>query len=199
MRFASDFTVPAAPGRTYELLLDVERVAPCFPGGEVGAAAPDGTYPAKVTVRLGPIRLAYEGTVRVAERDDEQRRAVLVAKAREVRGQGSAEARMTMEVAGQAAAAPAQVHIDTELNLTGRAAQMGGGVVQEVARRLVAEMADCLARRVEPEPPGTTAGGPHASAPTPAAADRRQLRAGAIVARALWMRLQHLVKGGRHA
>lgn len=198
MQFEHDFTIPAPPEATYELLLDVERVAPCFPGGEVGPARPDGAYPARVTVRLGPMRLTYHGTVRVDERDDAARRAVLVARARETRGQGTAEARMTMEVEGDAALDPATVRIGTDLQITGRAAQMGRGVVEEVARRLVAEMAECLERLVQPAPAAEPAAPERHAAPAPPAA-ARQLRAGPVLARALWDRFRQLLKGGRHA
>jgi uncharacterized protein len=164
VRFENEFTLPSPPARAFELLLDVERVAPCFPGGRVGAAGDDGAYPAEVTVKLGAIRLVYRGSVRVAERDDAARRAVLAAKAREARGQGTAEAHVTMEVAGGGAGADgSRVRVGTELQITGRVAQMGRGVVEDVARRLVDEMAACLARLVENgHTTGSAEGGPHA-------------------------------------
>jgi carbon monoxide dehydrogenase subunit G len=146
MRIENSFTIPASPDETYRLLIDLPRVAPCIPGGELGPRADDDSHPAKVTVKVGPMRLVYQGTLRIAEQDDAARRAVLLANAREVRGQGAAQAEMTMHVGGDGAAS-AKVTIITELQLTGRAAQMGRGIVGDVARRLVDEMAVCLERR----------------------------------------------------
>jgi carbon monoxide dehydrogenase subunit G len=146
MKISSDFTIPLPPDEAYRFLLDLEQVAPCVPGGELGAAAADGSYPAKVTVRLGPMRLAYDGSLWISERDDADRRAVLRAKARETAAQGSLEASMTMRVSpnGQGS----RVEVLTELALAGRAARMGGGIVEEVARRVVSDLSSCLEQRL---------------------------------------------------
>jgi carbon monoxide dehydrogenase subunit G len=139
-----EFTLPAAPDEAYAFLLDLERVAPCIPGGEIGPGSPDGSHPATITVKLGPIRLRFEGTVRIAERDDPARRAVLASEAREARGQGSAHVRMTMSVSDGRDGAGSTVEVLTDMQLSGRAAKMGAGVVEDVAGRLVADLAGCL-------------------------------------------------------
>ena len=68
MQLTDEFTVPVAPDRAYELLLDLHNVAPCVPGGEIGEPDADGTYPGRVTVKLGPMKFSYEGTLRISER-----------------------------------------------------------------------------------------------------------------------------------
>lgn len=148
MRVEKDFTMPAPPAQAYELLVDLERVGPCIPGGEVGSRGEDGSHPAKIAVRLGPMRLNYAGTVRLGEADEAAGRAVLETELREARGQGSAKAQMTMRV--EAAGSGSQVRTVTEVDLSGRAAQMAQGVIDEVADRMVGEMASCLAARLEP-------------------------------------------------
>ncbi|MGH2990108.1 MAG: SRPBCC domain-containing protein, partial [Solirubrobacterales bacterium] len=75
MRIENDFEVPAAPAETYALLVDLERVATCIPGGEVGAREDDGSYPATIAVKLGPMRMTYAGKVRIDEREAAARRA----------------------------------------------------------------------------------------------------------------------------
>ena len=95
-----------------------------------------------MTVRLGPMRLAYEGEVRIDERDDAARRAVMAGSAREARGGGSASARIAMRV--EASGAGSRVVAEADVVLSGRAAQMGKGIMEDVARRLVGEMAGCL-------------------------------------------------------
>ncbi len=146
MKISTDFTIALPPQEAYRFLLDVEQVAPCVPGGELGSAAADGSYPAKVTVRLGPMRLRYDGSLWISEQDDASRRAVLRAKARETGAHGSLEASMTMHVTPNGEGS--RVDVLTELALAGRAARMGRGIVDEVVRRLVSDMASCLEQRL---------------------------------------------------
>ena len=190
MKIASSFTVPAPPERTYETLLDLERVAPCFPGGEIGARTDDGAYEATVAVRLGPMRMLYEGTVQIAEEDPASHAAVLQAEAKEARGQGTAEATIAMRVSADGGGS--SVAVETDLSLSGRAQQVGKGLVQDVAERLVNEMAKSLAALVE-QPAAAAAGaeaaGPSATRPAP-----QQIHGIRLFFGVLWMRLRRLLR-----
>ena len=155
MEIATTFTILLPADEAYRFLLDLEEVAPCVPGGELGPAAADGRYPANVTVRLGPMRLGYSGSLWISEQDDSTRRAVLRAKAHETGAQGSLEASMTMHVTPNGEGS--RVDVLTELALAGRAAKLGRGIVDDVARRLVAEMAACLEQRLGDESTGQEA------------------------------------------
>ena len=170
MEIESRFSVPAPPDEAYRFLLDLERVAPCIPGGTLGTPRSDGVYPANVMVKLGPMRLSYDGTIVVADADDEARTATISARARETRGNGTVQSTMALLVTpeGQGSA----VAVATRLELTGRAAQMGRGIVEDVAEKLVGEMAACLAARISvdsTDPAPVTATADEAGAPTPAA------------------------------
>jgi carbon monoxide dehydrogenase subunit G len=196
MRIEQNFNVPAAPPDTYELLVDLERVAPCIPGGEVGPRGDDGSHPASIAVRLGPMRMNYRGRVRIEDRDDAARRAVLAADLREQRGQGTAKATMTMAVA--ASDSGARVESVTDVRLTGRAGQMGRGVVDDVAARLVAEMAACIAARFAPPEGGASAGGEEIGPPERA----KPISGLQLMARVLWARLKRAFRdrgGETHA
>jgi uncharacterized protein len=196
MRIEQDFEVPAAPPETYELLVDLERVAPCIPGGEVGPREDDGSHPTSIAVRLGPMRMNYRGKVRIESRDDAARRAVLAADLREQRGQGTAKAKMTMAVA--ASGTGALVESVTDVRLSGRAGQMGRGVVDDVAARLVAEMAACIAARFAPPGGGAGAGGGAVEPPERA----KPISGLRLMARVLWERLKRAFRrrgGETHA
>jgi uncharacterized protein len=186
MRIEQDFPVPTTPRRAYELLVDLERVAPCIPGGEVGPPDDDGSHPATIAIRLGPMRMSYRGKVRIEERDDAATRAVLAADLREQRGQGTAKATMTMAVA--ASGSGSVVETVTEVRLTGRAAQMGRGVVDDVAAGLVAEMADCIAARLGPAEAGAEPAGGETGDESPQRA--RPIGGLRLIVRALWERLK---------
>jgi carbon monoxide dehydrogenase subunit G len=142
IQISSEFTVGAPPIEVYEVLLDLERVGPCIPGAIVGPPDSEGKHPAELAVRLGPMRLNYKGGLSILQRDDEQRRATLSADVRETHGQGTARAQMTMQVNAQGPGS--HVAATTDVELTGRAAQMGRGVVEDVATRLVNDMGERL-------------------------------------------------------
>jgi carbon monoxide dehydrogenase subunit G len=146
----NEFRVPADPGTVYDYLLELERVGECIPGAQVGPAGDDGAHPAEIAVKLGPMRFSYRGRVRLEDRLEPERKATLVADVREARGQGTAKARMEMSVDGEDNGA--RVVTRTEVQLTGRAASMGRGVIDDVAARMVDDMAACITQRLGAQP-----------------------------------------------
>jgi carbon monoxide dehydrogenase subunit G len=190
----NDFSVPAHPDVVYDYLLQLEEVGQCIPGGRVGPAGDDGAHPAEVVVKLGPMRFNYRGTVRLEDRVEAERKATLTANMREARGQGSAKARMEMTVEGEENGA--RVRTGTEVELTGRAASMGRGVIDDVAGRMVEEMAECMTRRLGSQGTPTA---PTASTPTESAAPTEPAAPAPVgglrlIARVLWARLTRLFK-----
>lgn len=149
MRLEHEFRVDAPPETVYPLLLDIERVAPCLPGAGPAERIDERTYRVEVSVALGPMKLTYRGEVAVVEADDGSHRAVMEAKATEARGQGTARATITTTLSPEGGGTRAEVV--TDLQLTGRVAQMGRGIVEDVSRRLMGEFAECLSRRVSDE------------------------------------------------
>jgi carbon monoxide dehydrogenase subunit G len=143
MRFENDFTVPAAIDEVWNALLDVERVAPCMPGAEVLERVGDDAYKVGVTVKVGPISMTYRGEVQIVERDEHARRATMRVKAKEARGQGTADARAHMTLAERSNGT--DVTIETELQLSGKVAAMGQGVIADVSAKLVETFAENLA------------------------------------------------------
>jgi uncharacterized protein len=161
----NELTVAADPEQVYRLMLDVERVAPCIPGAVVKRAREDGGFDAQMKVKLGPVSMSYAGSVAIAEQDDAARTAVLKAKGNEARGQGSAQA--TMRMAVEPDPAGSRVKVSSEVEVTGRVAQMGKGIMQDVATRMLADMARCMETRLAPEEPVPAA----AAEAVPAAAE----------------------------
>ncbi|MDX6536347.1 MAG: uncharacterized protein QOD37_688 [Gaiellales bacterium] len=136
----NDFDVAASPDDVYALMLDPERVGTCIAGAEVIGRREDGSYDARVTVKLGPVRMTYRGTIAITETDPEARTAVMLAKGAEERGQGTAQATLSMSVTGRDGGG-SHVKVSADLLVTGRVAQMGRGVMQDVARRMIDQMA----------------------------------------------------------
>ena len=187
MEIANRFTVDAPPQTAYEALVDLEQIGPCISGATIGPAEADGAHPAQIAVKLGPMRMTYAGKVRIVEQDRSARRAVLAADVKEARGQGSARATMTMRVGEDGPGA--SVESATEVQLTGRAAQMGRGLIEDVAGRLVREMADNLgALLATPAPaPSAAAADPAPSRPAARPVNGLGLVGKVIASRIAWV------------
>ncbi len=198
MQITNEFSIALPPEETYQLLLDLEKVTPCMPGAELGEEKDDGARAVKVTVKLGPMKFVYDGTVQIAEQDDAAMRAVLVGEAREARGQGSAKATITMTVSGQNSASDVEAVADVDL--TGRAAQMGRGVVEDVAKKMIGDMAECLEQRFsQPEESADDDGNGEASAEaatTGAPPEAQPIKGGSLFFTVLWGRIKSIFSRG---
>src|SRR3954468_6289997 len=173
MKFENTFAVDAPIDEVYATLLDVERVAPCVPGAEVLEKTGDDAYQVAIKVRVGPISMTYRGNVEIVERDETAHRAVMRARARETRGQGTADARVDLSLTQDGATTNGTMVADVQL--AGRAAAMGRGVIQDVSAKIVTTFSQNLeamlaggGRAVEAEA-ATTAGGGGGGGPGAAA------------------------------
>lgn len=143
MEFENTFLVQAPVAEVWDLLLDVERVAPCMPGAQVLEHTGEDAYKVAVKVKLGPMTMNYKGDVEIVEQDAGAHRATMRAKAKEARGQGTASADVVMSLSEQADGT--QASIVTSLQMSGKAAAMGQGVIKDVASALTDTFAQNLA------------------------------------------------------
>jgi len=139
----NDFDVAATPDDTYALMTDVERVAPCIPGATITGQREDGAYDALVTMKMGPMSLTYKGVIEIVEQDDAAKTAVMRAKATEAKGQGTAQATLTMNIS-DAGDGKTNVKVGSDILVTGRVAQMGRGIMTDVAGKMIGEMAKAM-------------------------------------------------------
>jgi uncharacterized protein len=186
MQLEHQFSVPVPVAQAWDVLLDVERIAPCMPGATVESF--DGeTIVGRVKVKVGPIQVTYSGTAKFTEKDEAARRAVITASAKEARGSGTANATITAQLQ-DAGGGSTNVTVTTDLAITGKPAQFGRGVMAEVGNKLLGKFADCLAETLgagdagsaeapaagvaaattgTPEPQARPAPAPAPSSPTP--------------------------------
>jgi uncharacterized protein len=153
MELDNSFTVPVPPDQAWDVLLDVQRIAPCMPGATVDEVDGD-VVNGRIKVKVGPVSLTYRGTAKFAERDPEAKTVVVEAAGNETRGAGTASATVRASLAPSGDGT--QVIIHTTMNVTGRPAQFGRGVMVEVGGKLVDQFAKNLAQLIE----GDTAAGP---------------------------------------
>jgi uncharacterized protein len=148
MELDHEFTVPVPKAQAWAVLMDVERIAPCMPGATFDGFEGDG-FKGRVKVKLGPIQVTYAGTARFLERDEEAGHAVIDARGKEARGPGTASAVIDARLVEQGNGT--LVTVRTDLNVTGKPAQFGRGVMAEVGAKLVGQFADCLATKIAGE------------------------------------------------
>jgi uncharacterized protein len=151
MQLENSFQVSAPPDQVFAYLLDINKVVGCVPGAELTEVVDQSTYKGKVKVKVGPITVAYSGTARITDRNDAERVATLSAEGRETTGPGSARATAQMRV--QTSGEASLVTITTEYHVAGRVAQFGRGVMEDVSKRLIGEMARCIQANVEADEP----------------------------------------------
>ena len=149
MELTHDFTVPAPIDETWATFMDLRRVGRCFPGAVVPDAGDDG-FSGTVKVKLGPIALQYAGSGSFLERDDAAHRAVIEAKGKDKRGNGTAGATVTVQLAPSGDGT--RVDVTTDLSITGKPAQFGRGVMQDVSDKLLQQFVACIERQFEAAP-----------------------------------------------
>jgi carbon monoxide dehydrogenase subunit G len=156
MQLDNTFKVPVPVDEAWQVMLDYPRLAGCMPGATVDEVRGDDVL-GRVKVKLGPVSVTYQGQVTFTEKDEASHRVTLSAAGREVRGSGTASALVTAVMTDVGGAT--EVSVTTDLNITGRPAQFGRGIVAEVSERLIGQFAENLARELgngksQPAPAG---------------------------------------------
>jgi carbon monoxide dehydrogenase subunit G len=139
MDLHNSFAVPADLDAAWDALLDVQRMAPCMPGATLEGVAGD-EFAGNVKVKLGPVSIVYAGKAQFVSKDDASHVAVIRGTGKETRGTGSAKALVTVRLTSESSNLT-RVEVTTELTITGKAAQFGRGVMQDVAGRIIDQFA----------------------------------------------------------
>ena len=145
MQLENSFTVPVPVDEAWRVLLDIERIAPCMPGAALDSVEGD-SFTGRVKVKLGPINLTYQGKASFIEKDEAAHKAVIDGRGKDQRGNGTAAALITAQLHGEGDTT--RVDVLTDLNITGRPAQFGRGVMTDVGNKLLGQFADKLAAQL---------------------------------------------------
>ena len=146
MELNDSFEVAHPIGAVWEVITDVERIAPCLPGAQLTGSDGD-VHEGLVKVKVGPITSQYKGKASFTERDDDAHRLLMSASGRDTRGAGNASAEITVALESVTEAST-RVSVHTDLTITGKVAQFGRGVLADVSRKLMGQFADNLAELV---------------------------------------------------
>jgi carbon monoxide dehydrogenase subunit G len=169
MQFENSFEVPLPPAEAWKVLLDVPRIAPCFPGAELTETLGPDKFKGRAGVKIGPVNLFFAGEAEIVEKDEAARKARIKGKGNDTKGRGQAAA--TVDFALVEAGAGTRVDVTTDLNMTGMVAQYGraSGLMKEIAGAILAQFAENLRKEIERTMPAAAA--PAAAAGTAGAAD----------------------------
>jgi carbon monoxide dehydrogenase subunit G len=166
MKITNEFTVHTPIDRTWQMLTDLEGIAPCLPGAMLTGVDGD-VYKGKVKVKVGPVVSEFAGTARFAERDETAHRAVIDAKGRDARAAGNATALVTAVL--RAEGTSTVVSVETDLTISGKLAQFGNRMINEVSGKLLAQFVSNLEAKLAAEdaapPPATPPETPPAAGP----------------------------------
>jgi carbon monoxide dehydrogenase subunit G len=144
MEFDNSFTVQKPIDEVWNTMTDLERVVPCVPDARVIEKTGDRAVRAEVKIKLGAMTMNYSGPAEIVEQDDAGHRAVMNARAKEAGGQGNADAKVSMQLTGTGD--DTEVALHSQINVTGKAAQMGEGVIVAVTEGMIKEFSENLAK-----------------------------------------------------
>ncbi len=187
MDIANSFNLALDPASVWKALLDIRRIMPCIPGAELLEASDDGsTYKAKISVKLGPVALAFVGTATFAERDEATRQAKLKAKGNDSKGRGGVQADVTFQVAQ--AGTGSRVTVLSQVSLTGAVAQYGrgAGVIQGVASQIISQFAANLEASMAPTQAVEQRTAPTGTAPAQPVPAAKPISGFALLAKVIW-------------
>ncbi|WP_328301897.1 MULTISPECIES: SRPBCC family protein [unclassified Actinomycetospora] len=159
MKLENEFTVPVDIDTVFDALNDPEKVTPCFPGATLDSRDGD-DFTGTVKVKLGPISMTYKGKGTFVERDKTNHKVVVDAQGRDSRGNGTASAKATLTMTDDGG--KTKVNVLTEMQVTGKPAQFGRGVMADVGDKILGQFASCLADEFG----SSTSGGPAAATVT---------------------------------
>jgi uncharacterized protein len=205
MDFDNSFDVPLPPDQAWQTLMDIERIAPCMPGAELTEVIDDKTFKGKVSVRLGPVALTFQGTASFEDVDNVAHTASVKAQGADAKGRGGANANVAFHLEPSDTGSTVKIH--TDLQLSGSVAQYGrgAGMIQDLASQIIGQFAKNLAAQIEAHQPAATREGTVAAgstgdaapaakpaAPPPQAAAPAQV--GGMAFKVLWNQIVRSIK-----
>lgn len=158
MKLNNEFTVAAPLERTWATLLEIERVATCLPGARLEPGGEDGVYRGEMKIKLGPMSMAYNGVARISDIDEDARITTIDVQGRDAKGAGTAAAMIQSRLEPEGDGGT-RVVVETDLKVTGRPAQFGRGIMEDVAGKMLRDFATRLEAEI------LSGGGPEATQP----------------------------------
>jgi len=195
MEFDNSFDVPLAPSEAWALLMDIPRIAPCMPGAELSEIVDARNFKGKISVRLGPVALAFAGRVAFDSIEEAEHSARVTAQGSDAKGRGGANAAATFRIEPNGSGSKILMH--TDLMLSGAVAQYGrgAGMIQATAAQIIGQFADNLCAQLAETPPIPEGALPSTASPTLAPLAAPPISGLSLMARVIWSKLVALFSG----
>ncbi len=151
MEIKNSFTVSSDIKTSWNILLDIERIAPCMPGAELTAVIDDTHYKGNAKLRVGPVSLTFSGEAEITEVDEVNFTAKVHAKGNDTKGRGAADAYVVFALSEDGE--QTRVDVSTQLNLSGSVAQYGraSGLIDAIASQIISDFTDNLESEIANE------------------------------------------------
>jgi carbon monoxide dehydrogenase subunit G len=195
MEFDNSFDVPLAPSEAWALLMDIPRIAPCMPGAELTEIVDARNFKGRISVRLGPVALAFAGRVAFDGIEEARHSARVTAQGSDAKGRGGANAAATFRIEPNGSGSKVLIH--TDLMLSGAVAQYGrgAGMIQATAAQIIGQFADNLRAQLAETPPIPEGVLPSTASPTLAPPAAPPISGLSLLAGIIWSKLVALFSG----
>ena len=145
MLIKQEFEVGQPIDKVWAFFQDIPGIANCLPGANLTQELGNDKYGGNVLIRMGPVKMNFDGTAEIVERDEPNKRILVDASGADEKGRGNA----AMKVAARlmSLGPSTRVNVDMDLVLSGAAAQYGRGMVADVTAVLVRDFATNMQNR----------------------------------------------------
>ena len=148
MKLENRCLVPANIQNTWDLIMDIPRVATCVPGMQEISLGEDGNYQASLRVKVGPMGLTLSGSLRILEQDSSGKEARFLIEASDRRVGGALRADLLMQLLQQGEE-QTEVVLNTDTTFIGKLGELGQPIIRRKANNTMQEFADNLSNKVK--------------------------------------------------
>jgi len=186
------FQVRAPLDAVWAFMLNPENVVACMPGASLQQVIDDKNFVGAVKVKVGAVTALYQGTITYIETDRAAGVLKMLAEGKE-RGGGTVRGTILTQLAAAEGGAVTNVECAASIDLTGKIAQVGRGMIEGVSGQIIKMYVTNVRAMLEPVAASAQPAAAAAAAPPP---PRRQesINIFAVVMRTLWERLKNFFK-----
>lgn len=149
MTMTGSVNLPAERQKVWAALLDPEVLKRATPGCEEMEKKSDTEYAAKVKIAVGPIKARFSGAVTISDIDAPNSCTITGEGQGGIAGFAKGGAKVRLEDGPEGGTL---LSYDVEANVGGKLAQLGGRLIDSVAKKFADQFFNNFAKELSPEP-----------------------------------------------